>query len=106
MRAGKARRRIINSAGGYDGVLCFAGIDWWYHNQAHSEAQIMRELSRRIRVIFVNSLGMRTPRAGVTTQPVRRILRKLGSMSKGLRKVAPGMWVFTPVMLPPAAVNK
>ncbi len=101
MRAGRARRRIINSAAGYDGILCFAGIDWWYHNQAHSEAQIMRELSRHICVIFVNSLGMRTPRAGVSTQPVRRILRKLGSMSKGLRKVAPGMWVFTPVMLPP-----
>lgn len=87
----------------FDGLLCFGGVDWWYHNRAHSEIQIMCQLSNHIPVVFVNSLGMRTPRPGVSTQPWGRILRKLRSMTKGLRKVAPMMWVFSPLMLPPTS---
>ena len=85
----------------FDGVICFAGVDWWYHNRAHSEVQIMRYLSNDVVVLFVNSLGMRMPRPGVSTQPLQRILRKLHSISRGLRKVAPKMWVFSPIMIPP-----
>ena len=29
------------------GVVWFAAQDWWYHNQAHSDFQLMRELARR-----------------------------------------------------------
>lgn len=85
----------------FDGILCFGGIDWWYHNRAHSDVQIMRHLSQKLPVLFVNSLGMRTPRSGVSTLPWKRISLKLGSMAKGLQKVAPSMWVFSPLMLPP-----
>ena len=85
------------------GVICFGGVDWWYHNRAHSDIQIMQSLSKHIPVLFVNSLGMRTPRPGVSTQPLRRILRKLSSIFKGLKKVGPLMWVFSPLMLPPSS---
>ena len=85
-----------------DGVLCFGGIDWWYHNRAHSDVQIMLQMSKRIPVLFVNSIGMRTPLPGKSTQPVKRIIRKLSSVLKGLRKVEPAMWIFSPFMLPPS----
>jgi glycosyltransferase involved in cell wall biosynthesis len=87
----------------FDGVLCIAGVDWWYHNRGHSEVRIMCQLAETLPVLFVNSLGMRTPRPGVSTQSGRRIFRKLCSMAKGLRKVAPQMWVFSPIMLPPCS---
>ncbi len=87
----------------FDGVLCFGGVDWWYHNRAHSDVQIMYQLSKKLPVLFINSLGMRTPSPGRSTQPCKRILRKLMSIAKGLRKVAPGMWVFSPLMLPPTS---
>jgi glycosyltransferase involved in cell wall biosynthesis len=90
----------------FDGVLCFGGVDWWYHNRAHSDAQIMRQLATKLRVLFVNSLGMRMPLPGRSTQPGRRILRKLGSIARGLRKVDEQMWVFTPIMLPPSRNRK
>ncbi len=85
-----------------DSFVCFAGIDWWYHNRAHSEVQIMRNISRHIPVLFVNSIGMRTPKRGVTKQPVRRIMRKLKSIMRGLVKVDERMWVYTPFILPPS----
>jgi glycosyltransferase involved in cell wall biosynthesis len=87
----------------FDGLLCFGGVDWWYHNRAHSDVQIMCRLSEKLPVLFINSLGTRTPLPGKSTQPARRICRKLRSMLKGLRKVAPSMWVFTPIMLPPTS---
>lgn len=87
----------------FDGVLCFGGIDWWYHNRAHSDAQIMRRMAERLPVLFVNSLGMRTPTPGKSTQAFHRIGRKIKSIMRGLRKVGPQMWVYSPIILPPSS---
>ncbi|MEO0662179.1 MAG: hypothetical protein AAFZ87_11625 [Planctomycetota bacterium] len=48
----------------YDGVVCFGGEDWWYHNRAHYDMQMMRELSADLPVLYVNSIGMRVPTPG------------------------------------------
>src|SRR3989339_2109138 len=90
----------------YDSVVCFAGQDWWYHNRAHSDVQIMRNLSDRIKVLFVNSIGMRMPSPGKSSDFLGKIVRKLSSISKGLVKVSDNMWVFSPIMLPPSLNNK
>jgi glycosyltransferase involved in cell wall biosynthesis len=91
------------SARSADGFIWFVAQDWWYHNRAHSDFQLMKEVARERPVLVVNSLGLRLPRPGKSTNPLRRIGRKLSSMSKLLRKPLPelpGFHVLTPVFLP------
>ena len=86
-----------------EGFIWFAAQDWWYHNQAHSDFQLMREVARTRPVLVVNSLGLRVPRPGTSTHVARRIARKLRSMTKLLRRPLaelPNFHVLTPVMLP------
>jgi len=83
--------------------LCFAGQDWWYHNQAHSDFQLMRQVARHRPVLVVNSIGMRMPIPGRTTQPVRRILRKLRSVARRVQAPVPELpnfRVMSPLSLP------
>jgi GT2 family glycosyltransferase/glycosyltransferase involved in cell wall biosynthesis len=85
------------------GFVWFAAQDWWYHNQAHSDFQLMRRVARWQPVLVVNTLGLRMPRKGISTNPTRRILRKLRSTAKFLRRPLPdnpGYHVMTPVLLP------
>jgi hypothetical protein len=83
-----------------DGVVCFAAVDWWYHNRGHSECQIMRRLARRVPVLWINSIGMRAPMPGKSDIVLRRYARKLRSTMKGLRREQDGMWVYSPVFVP------
>lgn len=83
-----------------DGIVCFAGIDWWYHNRGHSEGQIMTRLARSVPVLWVNSIGMRMPRPGRTELAFTRYARKLRSTLRGLRRDASGMWVLSPLFVP------
>ena len=85
------------------GVVWFAAQDWWYHNQSHSDFQLMKEVSRGRPVLVVNSLGLRVPRPGTSTHPLRRIVRKLRSMDKFMRTPIadlPDFHVLTPLLLP------
>lgn len=85
------------------GVIWFAAQDWWYHNQAHSDFQLMKEVARTSPVLVVNSLGLRMPRRGTSSHAGRRILRKLRSFSKLVRRPIPGIpgfHVMTPIFLP------
>lgn len=85
------------------GWVCFAGADWWYHNRAHSDFQLMLRVARRQPVLVVNSITMRMPLPGRTTEPLRRIARKAASMAKLLRRPVPELpdfHVLTPVIVP------
>jgi glycosyltransferase involved in cell wall biosynthesis len=85
------------------GVILFSAQDYWYHNRAHSDVQLARALSADRPVLLVNSLGMRMPRRGVTTQPWRRILRKVRSTLRAVRRPEPEhphLFVMTPVSVP------
>jgi len=84
----------------FDGIICFGGEDWWYHNRGHYDMQMMRELSRVVPVLYVNSIGMRVPRVGEGAMFARRIARKLGSLKRGLVKVREGFWVASPLVAP------
>ncbi len=85
------------------GFVWFAGQDWWYHNQAHSDFQLMREVARTRPVLVVNSLGLRMPTPGRSTHAARRVLRKARSVAKVVRRPVPdlpGFHVMTPLLIP------
>jgi glycosyltransferase involved in cell wall biosynthesis len=91
------------ASGAPDGIVCFAGQDWWYHSRAHSEVQLMLRLARDRPVLLVNSIGMRMPMPGRSTQPARRIARKLHSFTRGLQAPVPDLpnfHVLSPVTVP------
>jgi GT2 family glycosyltransferase/glycosyltransferase involved in cell wall biosynthesis len=88
---------------GKPGYVCFAAQDWWYHNQAHSDFQLMRNVARHRRVLVVNSIGMRMPMPGRSTQFLRKVGRKLKSVAKIVRRPLPGepnFYVMSPLPFP------
>lgn len=85
------------------GFIWFAAQDWWYHNQAHSDFQLMRQVARERPVLVVNSLGLRMPTPGRSTHATRRVLRKARSVAKLVRRPVPdlpGFHVMTPLLVP------
>ena len=84
----------------FDGVICFGGVDWWYHNRGHYDLQMMREFSRKIPVLYINSIGMRAPKVCEGGMFFKRVIRKLKSLARGLVKVNSMFHVFSPVTLP------
>ena len=87
-------------AGRVDGVICFGGVDWWYHNRGHYDIQMMREFSRRMPVLYVNSIGMRTPRLGEGKVFLNRVARKLKSWRQGFQHVREDFGVLSPFSIP------
>lgn len=84
-------------------ILCFCGQDWWYHNRAHSDFQLMTRAAKHRRVLLINSIGMRMPMPGRSPLPFRRIWRKLKSMLRHVRRPLPGapqFTVMTPLLFP------
>ncbi|MCB9868615.1 MAG: glycosyltransferase [Planctomycetes bacterium] len=84
-------------------VLCFAGQDWWYHNRAHSDFQLMLQLAKTHRVLLVNSIGMRMPSRGKSQKVLQKIWRKLKSILRFLRRPRPDLpnfHVLSPLVFP------
>ncbi|MFT6557852.1 glycosyltransferase [Sneathiella sp.] len=84
----------------FDGVICFGGVDWWYHNRGHYDLQMMREFSRRVPVLYVNSIGMKAPKVGEGAMFLTRVKRKLKSLFRGLVPIRENFSVFSPATLP------
>jgi glycosyltransferase involved in cell wall biosynthesis len=84
----------------FDGVVCCGGGDWWYHNRGHYDMQMMRNFSRLMPILYVNSVGVRMPNFREGRMFLRRITRKLRSLGRGLRRVASNFCVFSPFALP------
>jgi glycosyltransferase involved in cell wall biosynthesis len=92
-----------DDAGSGPAYVCFAAQDWWYHNTAHSDFQLMRSVAEQRKVLVVNSIGMRMPTPGRSTHVTRRVLRKLRSVAKLVRRPLPelpGFHVMSPLPLP------
>lgn len=63
-----------------------------------SKVHIMRLLSKENRVLWINSLGNRSPR--LQGHDVLRILNKLRAFGRGLREVEPNIHVLSPLAIP------
>ncbi|AXB46712.1 glycosyltransferase [Amycolatopsis albispora] len=96
-------RRWPSPPGADIGYVCFSAQDWWYHNKAHSDFQLMRAVAGNRKVLVVNSIGMRMPSPGRSTQVTRKILRKLRSVAMLVRRPLPELpdfHVMSPLPLP------
>lgn len=80
-------------------IICFAGEDYWYHNP-HSNKHIMESLAKSRKVLFVNSIGVRMPDIKSDKQAWKRILAKLASLLRYLRRAKKNLYVLTPIALP------
>jgi glycosyltransferase involved in cell wall biosynthesis len=76
-------------------IVCFAN-DW--SGDPLSKKHVMRRLARRNRVLWVNSLGNRSPRA--TTHDLRRLFDKLQRFAGGLYQVEEHIHVLSPLAVP------
>lgn len=84
-------------------IIIFCGQDWWYHNRAHSDFQLMTRAAKYRKVLLINSIGMRMPTPGKSPMPFRRIWRKLKSMLRSAQQPLPdrpNYTVMTPVLFP------
>ncbi len=84
----------------FDGIICFGGEDWWYHNRGHYDLRMMDQFSDHVPVLYVNSLGMRIPRPGEGRMFVRRISRKLRSITRGVVRIHDRFSVYSPFTIP------
>ena len=84
---------------GHD-IVCFAADDWWLHHP-HANVHLMKELAAAgNRVLYVNSTGIRRPDLVGDPHARGRALRKVASLLRYVRTVAPGLYVFSPLALP------
>jgi hypothetical protein len=77
-------------------IVCFAK-DW--NEDPTSCNHVLRELSKRNRVLWVNSISTRSPNLA-SKRDIGKIFRKLGSFFQGPRQEGERLWVYTPLVLP------
>jgi glycosyltransferase involved in cell wall biosynthesis len=76
-------------------IICFAN-DW--DSDPLSKKHIMMRLARRNRILWVNSIGTRNPRA--SARDIRRAAGKLSQFARGCRKVSENIFVYSPLAVP------
>jgi glycosyltransferase involved in cell wall biosynthesis len=76
-------------------IICFAH-DW--NGDPTSKTHIMRILSEKNRILWVNSVGWRRPTANA--RDARRIVAKLKQVTQGLVQVNPNLHVASPLAIP------
>jgi Mrp family chromosome partitioning ATPase/glycosyltransferase involved in cell wall biosynthesis len=76
-------------------ILCFSH-DWT--GATLSKNHLMRLLSQRNRILWVNSIGYRRPTA--SGYDIRRMLGKLWAFAKPVTEVEPNLFVLNPLAIP------
>jgi glycosyltransferase involved in cell wall biosynthesis len=79
-----------------ENIICFAK-DWT--EDPTSNNHVMSELARGNRVLWLNSISMRSPRLA-SGRDLKKMARKLASFLQGARQVRDRLWVYTPIVLP------
>ncbi len=76
-------------------IVCFSN-DW--DGDPLSKTHIMKILARDNRVLWVNSVANRRPQASASD--LRRIVKKLGDVAKGITEPLPNLHVLGPLAIP------
>src|SRR5262249_46369758 len=76
-------------------ILCFSH-DWT--GDPLSKTHVMRILARHNRVLWVNSIGYRTPTA--STRDLKRAFGKLKAATLPIKEVEPNIFVLNPLVIP------
>src|SRR6184192_1192142 len=76
-------------------ILCFSH-DWT--GDPLSKTHLMRLLAKRNRVLWVNSIGYRTP--SVNRSDLSRIFKKLSAAMSPITEVEPNLFVLNPLVIP------
>ena len=77
-------------------IIAFAK-DW--HEDPTSNHHVLRELARTRRVVWLNSIGTRTPTL-TSGRDLGKIARKLRELARGPVNVEHDLWIATPIVLP------
>lgn len=86
---------------GYD-IVCMASANYdgvWVNVQ-----HIMSRLAEKNRILYVESVGLRPPRAGAAD--FGKIVRRVKGFMGGLRKIENGPWILSPGVLPSCGSNR
>jgi glycosyltransferase involved in cell wall biosynthesis len=86
-------------------TICFGGGDWWYHNRAHMDIQLMRRFAEKGKLVYINSIVMQKPKLGSGSRLITKIVRKAKSVFVGLKKIEEGFWVYSPFSIPVQHIN-
>lgn len=78
-----------------ESIICFAHD---FQSDPTSKTHIMRILSEKNRILWVNSIGMRRP--AVSGRDARRLLTKLRQVGQGLVRVNANLHVASPLAVP------
>ncbi len=76
-------------------IICFSN-DW--DGDPLSKKHIMLRLSKKNRILWVNSIGNRNPSASV--KDLKRVFKKLQDFGGGCRQVADNIYTFSPLAIP------
>ena len=77
-------------------IVCFSANDW--SDIPSSKAHIMRSLGRANKVMYIDTLGIRTPR--FSNHDFKRAVQKIKLSIRGLRNVENSLYVWSPPAIP------
>jgi hypothetical protein len=79
-------------------VILFSTADWDNPHWTNKQHLAVRLGRRGLRVLYVESLGLRRPRAN--RRDIGRIIRRAYRFLRGPRHVAGGVWLLSPLQIP------
>ena len=81
--------------------IVLATADWDHPLWTNKQHTAVSLVALGHRVLYVESLGLRPPRKGLAD--LSRILKRLRRVARPPRQVQPGLWVWSPLVLPGAS---
>jgi glycosyltransferase involved in cell wall biosynthesis len=79
-------------------IILFSNADWDHKVRTNSQHMAECFAQRGLRVLYIESLGLRRPSAGA--RDLKRIGKRLVRGLRGVRRVSGNIWVHSPLVLP------